>query len=148
MKTLLRAVFFYLFTFAALFLGCGGPLLLRVDPAYAPAERNEIALVAGKWNEVVKPSRAVMLRADGSWYVAKEDPPDSGFNGYTFSPEKKIWMRVHPGGDVPYYAIALHEMGHALCLGHTDSGVMMPFTVSVEFTPEVLFECRRCGACE
>lgn len=129
---------------ALVILGCAPARAFEVDPKFSADERSEIARAAEEWNARTKPARRITF--DGhAWRVLKEDPA-TGFNGRADSSTRTIQIRPeHPG--VSTYAIALHEFGHAVGLGHTDSGVMMAFTVSTEFTPDVIAECRRVGAC-
>jgi hypothetical protein len=46
-----------------------------------------------------------------------------------------------------FFAIELHEFGHALGLPHTATGVMEPHAYEPSFTPDVLIACRNAGAC-
>lgn len=135
------------FAFAGLLLvaSCGS-LAFAIDPAFAPSEREEIQAAAAAWNLVVSPENRLTFDA-ASWRVFKREPPSGGFNGLCRRSERTIWIRPQPIGATTY-AVALHEFGHALGLGHTESGVMNPNRVTVEFSEEDLVECRRAGACK
>lgn len=128
----------------ALSVACGGPLGMRVDPSWPASAQDEIARAAADWNARVKPDRRIVLGHDG-WRILRDTPP-GGYNGFALPSERTIWIAPEPRG-ASVYAVALHEMGHALGLRHTPTGVMMPFTVSTDFTPEVLAECRHAEAC-
>jgi hypothetical protein len=120
-------------------------VLYQTEAEFTDDERYEIAQAAEAWNSLPALRPEMHIGEGNEWLVVKERPPQ-GYNGETSVTQRKIWIDPqHPGASV--YAVALHEFGHALGLGHTQTGVMMPFTVSVEFTPEVIAECRRVGAC-
>lgn len=122
---------------------CAPAVAYRPDPAFSPDEQAQIQRAADEWNKYVKP--AYRIHPGDDWQVLKQEPPHS-YNGEAKRSTKTIWIRPVPIG-ASVYEVALHEFGHALGLGHTETGVMMAFTVSTEFTSEVLAECRRAGAC-
>lgn len=124
---------------------CGAPMAFSVDPSFSSAQDVEIARAASAWNAHVKPDHRITLTG-GQWIVYRRETP-GGWNGSCSRSEKWIAIRGEPIGATTY-AVALHEFGHALNLAHTPTGLMMPFTVSEEFTPEVLEECRKAGACK
>jgi hypothetical protein len=130
----------------ALVAACTPPgLAYRQDPAFPEDEVEQIWLAARAWDAILKPERRIYRGSD--WSVIRQEPPGGfGYNGLCRQSVRTIWIHPEPRGATTY-AVALHEWGHALKLGHTTTGVMMPNTVSVEFTPEVLTECRRAGAC-
>lgn len=126
-----------------LLASCAAPVAYRADVAFSAPERAEIAQAAADWNERLKPDKRIT--EGDAWKVLKQEPPHS-FNGECHRGVKTIWIRPAPV-DASVYAVALHEWGHALGLGHTTTGVMMATTVSTEFTPEVMTECRKAGVC-
>jgi hypothetical protein len=129
-------------------VACATPRAFVVDPAFPPPDSEQIANAADAWNARTQPGHRITVHG-GKWRFLAQNPPNNlGFNGLTKLSERTIWCAPHPGGGSTVYAVALHEFGHALGLGHTTTGVMMPFTVSTEFTPEVIAECRRAGACK
>lgn len=133
-----------------------------VDPAFSPSEDMELARAAREWNALTKPDHRIVLTG-GAWSVVKQAPAD-GYNGYTMGHEVEIAPGT-PGASV--YAVAKHEFGHALGLGHVcrgpldmpratvpqcdvdggGVGVMDPMNVVTVFSPLDIAECRRVGAC-
>ncbi len=126
----------------ALLLAACTPLRFSVDSAFTPDENAQILKAAHDWN--VHSKRKISFDGD-SWRILKQDP-GTGYNGWSSSSQHLIRIRPeHPGASV--YEVALHEFGHALGLKHTTTGLMQAAVVNTEFTPEVLAECRRVGAC-
>lgn len=139
-----RLVTFLAVDLFACLLACH-PLAFSVDPAFSPDAQAQILRAAADWN--TRTNTAHQISFDGnSWHFLSAEPPEGGYNGLTKMSERTIWCRPIPIG-ATYYDVALHEFGHALGLGHATTGVMMATTVSDEFTPEVMAECRRAGAC-
>jgi hypothetical protein len=128
-----------------LLASCAQSLSMAPAASFTPSERAEIQRAADAWNARTTKDKRITVDDAGRWRILKAVPPHS-YNGECHSGLRIIWIHPeHPGATV--YDVALHEMGHAVGLGHTTTGVMMPFTVSAEFTPEVLEECRQAGAC-
>jgi hypothetical protein len=129
----------------AALVACAPPVAYRADVSFTDDEHAQIWRAASEWNRHTKPEKRITL--GNEWRVLKAEPPGGfGYNGLCRRSVKTIWIRPQPFGATTY-EVAVHEWGHALGLGHTTTGVMMPNTVSTEFTPEVMAECKRVGAC-
>jgi hypothetical protein len=126
-------------------MGCTPRVAYHPDPAFPDDEVEAIWQAARAWDAIVKPERRIYSGSE--WTVVRAEPPGGfGFNGLCRRSVKTIWIRPEPIG-ASTKEVAAHEWGHALGLGHTKTGVMMPHTVSMEFTPEVIEDCKRVGAC-
>lgn len=135
---------------------CAPAYKFRVDSRFDTTERAGLARAADEWNK--RSIHRITFDEKGAWQVLKEegpisardddnDPrtPDVDWNGECSRKRKTVW--IHPLSSEDEYTVGVHEFGHALGLGHTTTGIMMAYKVSVEFTPEVMAECRRVKAC-
>jgi hypothetical protein len=124
-------------------VGCY-PLHFAVDPQFSANDRAEIQRAANDWNARTNSTHKITFAGD-AWHVWRQEPL-SGYNGYTSGSSHEIQISPeHPGATV--YAVALHEFGHSIGLGHTVTGLMQAFVVDTTFTQDVLNECYRVGAC-
>lgn len=128
----------------ALLVACAHPVAYHTDPTFTPDERAEIRQAAAAWNAFLKPEK--QITEGDAWVILKQAPP-LGYNGQCSISQRTIWIHPEHRG-ATMYDVALHELGHAVGLGHTKTGVMMALEVSAVFTTEVLGECRRIGACK
>jgi hypothetical protein len=132
---------------ALLLAGCSAPDIdLEIDPAFSPEDATAIRAAAGQWNVVTREGGRkfhVVPRGDVLVLSAHCPNNDGGLEQGRFD-----IVRIDP--DAPrkdVYALALHELGHALEIRHTKTGVMAERILDTEFTPEVIKACKRAGAC-
>jgi hypothetical protein len=128
--------------FAAL-LSCGHSEIRWSLPASMP-EPQRAAFVASceRWNRVAVVRQSV---GEGDRRVVirlRSEMANCGANGETGGRE----MRLAPDASE---ATVMHELGHALGLGHhAGPGVMATTATGAELTAEDIEECGRVGACE
>ena len=128
----------------ALLVACTPPVAYRMDVAFSTSEQAEIRRAAAEWNAIT--TEDSQITEGDEWRVLKK-VPQFNRNGECSRSKRTIWIHPeHPGATV--YEVAVHEFGHALGLGHTTTGLMMGDVLSTEWTPEVLAECRKVGACK
>jgi hypothetical protein len=122
---------------------------ITVEPlwSFTPTQQEEIERAAAEWNARTVPSKRIVFERGGDWRVLGHNPC-TGVNGHADPVMQVVHVTPDPGGGATVYAVALHEFGHVLGMWqHTPTGVMHASEVSVEFTAEVMAECRRVGAC-
>lgn len=131
--------------FGLIAVACTPAVAYHPDPSFPDDDVEQIWQAARAWDAIVKPEKRIHNGSD--WTVVRAEPPGGfGYNGLCRQSVRTIWIRPEPFGATTYQ-VAIHEWGHALGLGHTRTGVMMPNTVSAEFTQDVIEECRRARAC-
>lgn len=128
---------------AALLLSCGQSEIRWSLPAAMPeTQRAAFARSCERWNAraVVRQSigegdRRVVLRL-------RSEMDNCGANAETNGREMRLPVDASE-------ATMMHELGHALGLGHHDGpGVMATTATGSELRAEDIEECRRVGACE
>ena len=130
-------------------VGCaqGAPLEplraeLRVDPGeWSAAQLADIASAVDAW-QALAPGRVGLDLVDSEPNVTRAEL--GPLSGHYYA--ERIQLEAGPR----MRAVAMHEIGHALNLGHVEGhAVMAPSvdTVSDNFTALDLDECARAGAC-
>ncbi len=119
-----------------------GDVDAEIDVVFTQAQASEITRAAKRWNEFT--SRSVHIVSDGEWLIVPATSP----KGLGYAQGARRLIRISPvTPDDQIYAVALHEFGHALGLNHVVKGVMDPDRQTIDFSPEDIAECKRCGAC-
>lgn len=114
----------------------------EIDSEFTAEEQLEIRRAADDWN--TRATREVRFVADGDWLIL----PASTSLGLGLAQGRRRIIRINPSTpDDQVYAVALHELGHALGLRHVKQGVMDPNRQTIIFSEEDMAECRRAGAC-
>ena len=140
--------------FAAVSVACSAPvertetiaMVFTYEPGeWTPRERGTLASAAHRWNAETGAERVVLAPVEPGAVptlsrVAPEEIP--GLDG---------WWGLGTGIKVARVdeAVVTHELGHALGLGHVDSGVMQPNLEGrgPELSDADRAECVRVGEC-
>ena len=153
------------------FVACSGAeqVDLQLDPELSAFQVDATELAGAAWSAFVG-APVVRVTPDGEWLLLLASiEPGLAAGGYTEHKRKLIRItRNTPDGE--FYAVVLHEAGHALGLSHTcvpadprvrgkpaphappcipgqSRGVMDPITPSTVFTTYDSRECVRVGVC-
>ena len=136
-----------LLAIASLWLtSCGsGDVECEIDAVFTDHQRAEIRRAAAEWNAFTTRIVTFAPEGEGDWLIL---PAKVTLDRLGYAQRKRRLIRINPvTPDDQVYAVALHEFGHALGLGHVKQGVMDPDRQTIAFSEEDMAECRRAGAC-
>jgi hypothetical protein len=127
-------------------VSCGDDdVVCEIDAVFTQQQSSEIRRAADAWNPRTIREVRFAAEGDGDWLIL---PASVTLNRLGYAQRKRRLIRINPvTPDDQVYAVALHELGHALGLGHVQHGVMDPDHQTIEFSDEDMAECRRVEAC-
>jgi hypothetical protein len=125
-------------------LSCGShDVVCQIDSSFSDHEQSSVRLAADSWNAIA--SHKVTFNSDADWLILRADTTGGSLG---LEQASRHLIRISPlTPDDQVYAVALHELGHALGLGHVPTGVMDPIHQTMVFSDDDMAECRRVGAC-
>lgn len=117
---------------------------VEIDDSFTPEEKAAIVSAGQAWDAFAG-SHVVTFVPKGEWLIARAEVPDGH---YGLAQGRRHMIRVDtaaPSAEV--YAVALHELGHALGVQHTSQGVMDPLRQTTTFSQADREECIKAGVC-
>ena len=136
-----------LFAFSSLWLtSCGaGDVECEIDAVFTDQQQAEIRRAAATWNAFTTRVVTFAPEGEGDWLILSAKVT---LDRLGYAQRKRRLIRINPATpDDQVYAVALHEFGHALGLGHVKQGVMDPDRQTIVFSEDDMAECRRASAC-
>lgn len=127
-------------------VSCGeGDVECEIDAVFTERQQSEIRRAASHWNAFTTRAVTFAPEGEGDWIILSAKVT---LDRLGYAQRKRRIIRINPvTPDDQVYAVALHEFGHALGLGHVKKGVMDPDRQTIVFSEDDMAECRRAGAC-
>lgn len=120
-------------------------VFVRLDDSVTEARRQDILRAMAKWNGYAVEKALVDGPGEGGWVLTIHDLPEP-YGGWTASDTRTITVSPNVSPE-NFYAVVLHELGHALGMSHVGKGVMQGSgaTQQVEFSSDDDAEASRVG---
>lgn len=125
-------------------VSCGqSDIRWSLPPSFSDAQRARFASSLDRWNAVAHVQQSI---GEGDRRVVLRSASEMQNGSCTRGETNGTELRLTPDAGEP---TMMHELGHALGLGHIDGpGVMAPTATGAELTAGDKEECRRVRACE
>lgn len=138
---------------------CSNSNRCTVEGSFSDAQRQQLYRAAEQWNAITTADAQIELTTDDETdcrvalrdqiHIANDNGRTVGRT--TFGAHRLVTLARELGEGDTFYAVALHEFGHIVGLGHLPPGqygVMQPIAVwATAISPADLSECQRVRAC-